>query len=266
MLTHLDHIVLLRKEMGTALSDYTALLGAEPVFHIYENMFQTAYFQTGNVGLEIIAPDGPHAYDYIRDILGDAPSALTSLAFSADNIAQARHKLERRGLAPTDISESRNDRQKFRCPDSHCAGIKTFILSQPESAPRAAIHNNLRLDHLVINTPNPDRAIAHYGARLGLRFALDRTEEKWGARFMFFKIGDVVLEVIHRLGQNHDPSGDDHIWGLTWKVDDLEAAHKRLASKGVKTSEIRTGRKPGTRVFTVKSHTAGVPTLILEQA
>ncbi len=34
-------------------------------------------------------------------------------------------------------------------------------------------------------------------------------------------------------------------------------------SAGVEVSDLRTGRRPGTQVFTVKSHTAGVPTLMI---
>ena len=111
--------------------------------------------------------------------------------------------------------------------------------------------------------PNPDRAIAHYGARLGIRFALDRTNKDWGARFLFYKLGGIVLEVIHRTGETHDPLAADEIWGATWKVRDLLAHHTRLSEQGVTCSEIRTGRKPGTQVFTVKSHNGGIPTHFL---
>ncbi len=266
MLTRLDHIVLLQKHAGTTVEDYQLLLGARPQWEDLETQLGATYFQTGNVGLEIVSPLGLHSHDYVCDILGDKPGALTSLVFSTDNIEQCHHICKRRGLDPSDISESRHQRQKFRCPDEACHGIKTFILSEPKKQTLLNPVSDIKLDHIVINTPNPDRAIAHYGARLGLRFALDRTNEDWGARFMFFKLDDIVLEVIHRQGQKHDPSANDEIWGLTWKVDNLDAHHKRLSKKGVAVSETRMGRKPGTRVFTVKSHSGGIPTLFLEQS
>jgi len=78
-----------------------------------------------------------------------------------------------------------------------------------------------------------------------------------------FKLDDIVLEVIHRTGQKNDPLASDEIWGLTWKVDDLFAHHERLSAQGVVISEIRTGRKPGTEVFTVKSHNDDIPILFL---
>jgi hypothetical protein len=36
-------------------------------------------------------------------------------------------------------------------------------------------------------------------------------------------------------------------------------------SAGIDVSEVRTGRKPGTRVMTVRSGTCGIPTLLVER-
>jgi hypothetical protein len=46
-------------------------------------------------------------------------------------------------------------------------------------------------------------------------------------------------------------------------VQDIDAAHARMSQAGLDVSELRTGRKPGTRVFSVRQGTCGVPTLIL---
>jgi hypothetical protein len=46
-------------------------------------------------------------------------------------------------------------------------------------------------------------------------------------------------------------------------VPDIAAAHARLKAAGVELSEVRDGRRPGTQVFTVQSHTANVPTLVI---
>jgi len=40
----------------------------------------------------------------------------------------------------------------------------------------------------------------------------------------------------------------------------------RLDASGFDVSEVRDGRKPGTRVFSVRGGTCGVPTLILQPA
>jgi catechol 2,3-dioxygenase-like lactoylglutathione lyase family enzyme len=121
------------------------------------------------------------------------------------------------------------------------------------------------LDHVVIRTTHPNRAAALYGARLGLDMRLDRTEPKWGARLMFFRAGDLIIEIVHNLAD--EPSdAPDKLWGLSWRVANIEAANARLKSLAFDVSEIRPGRKPGTRVFTVKNNTLGVPTLILQPA
>lgn len=267
MLTNLDHIVLLCRNIERAKSDYALLLGTDPILTYQDHNFKTAIFQTSNTGLEIMAPIANSASESRAfEILGDRQSALTSLAFVTDDVDKAHHVLRRRGLDAGEITSMRSGGRKFRLSDESCHGVKTFIISNDMKTSSMLPGNGLALDHLVINTSNPDRAIAHYGARLGIRFALDRRIEQFGARFMFFKIASTVLEVIYRLNNTRSPDENDSIWGLTWKVDDLEFAHQRLSENSVEISEIRTGRKPGSRVFTVKSLTGGIPTLFISHA
>ncbi len=273
MLKTVDHIGLLTRDFDRAVQDYEVIFRAAPAWQSQDTQFKTVIFQSGNAALEIISPvDDSSAKNRVDEILGNRDSALTTLVFAVDNIDKTHHVLTRRGLNPGDVSDGESQDllsnqtrnwQMFRCDDAACAGIKTFILQHKSKPLTPNMKNGLRLDHLVINTSNPDRSIAHYGARLGIRFALDRTIDKFGVRFLFFKLGDLVLEIIHKPDSEHVSSGGDHIWGLTWKVEDLERAHERLRNAGVTVSDIRIGRKPGTKVFTVKSHSAGIPTLFL---
>jgi catechol 2,3-dioxygenase-like lactoylglutathione lyase family enzyme len=115
------------------------------------------------------------------------------------------------------------------------------------------------LDHIVIRTPEPERAAALYGARLGLHMRLDRHVA--GRRLMFFRCGDAIVEIVHDLAIS---DARDRLWGLSWRVADAEAARARLAAAGLDVSEVRPGMKPGTRVFTVRDNTCGVPTLMIE--
>lgn len=55
----------------------------------------------------------------------------------------------------------------------------------------------------------------------------------------------------------------DLFYGLAYRVREIEAAHARLRASGFELSQIRAGNKPGTRVFSVRDGTFGVPTLIL---
>ena len=117
------------------------------------------------------------------------------------------------------------------------------------------------MDHVVVSSADPERAAALYGARLGLDMALDRSHPDWG-RLMFFRCGDLIVEVVHRPDADADK---DKLWGLSWRVAEIDATRARLASAGIDVSEVRTGRKPGTRVLTVRNGTCGIPTLLVER-
>jgi catechol 2,3-dioxygenase-like lactoylglutathione lyase family enzyme len=277
MISGLDHIVLVCPEIATGTAVYSALLGRPPDWHaVSEDGAATAIFRLNNTALELMAPhgEGPVA-ERLGEIITDEGPGLKSLAFGTPDIEHAHHRLTRRGLKPHEIvpGDSRSDVsgkarawRRFRCADDETAGIRTFLIEhvsgalEPLDAPDSAVDS---LDHIVINTPDPDRAAALYGARLGLDLALDRTAPEWKTRFLFFRTGGLTFEVINRLGEDHDEGADDTIWGLTWAVHALEAAHERLLDGGFDVSEMREGRKPGSRVFTVRNGTLNVPTLFI---
>ncbi|MCI4643947.1 MAG: VOC family protein [Hyphomonadaceae bacterium] len=277
VITGLDHLVLICPDIEDGIARYTAVFGrgADWVSLDQAGGVATAQFRTENSALELMAPAGEGPVGQrLGELLEAGGPRLTSLVFLSQDLDVAHHDLTRRGLAPGEISSGRARHQetgelrswrRFRCADAACAGVKTFILQHdtPPAPPVAGPGQVARLDHLVITTPNPERAVALYGARLGLRFALDRTAEQWGTRFLFFRTGGLTLEVIHRLGEAPDPAESDQIWGLTWAVEDLEAAHARLSAQNADISPIRPGRKPGTRVFTLRRDTLGVPTLFI---
>ncbi len=116
------------------------------------------------------------------------------------------------------------------------------------------------VDHLVLRTGDAEACIALFGEELGIRLALDQTVPEWGGRMLFFRAGKLTLEVIQRDG---DTTGSDQFWGIAYHCADIESEHARLCGAGVLMSEIRKGRKAGTRVATVKSHCLGIPTLLI---
>ena len=119
------------------------------------------------------------------------------------------------------------------------------------------------LDHVVVSTEDPERAAALYGARLRLDMALDRSHQDWG-RLMFFRCGDLIVEIVHRPTAGADHS-HDKLWGLSWRVADADATRARLVAAGLDVSEVRAGRKPGTRVISVRNGTCGIHTLLVER-
>jgi catechol 2,3-dioxygenase-like lactoylglutathione lyase family enzyme len=122
------------------------------------------------------------------------------------------------------------------------------------------------IDHAVVQTADADGAIALYRDALGLRLALDRSFPDWGMRLVFLRVGGVTIEIAQPLSGAVGRAGTDRLWGLSWRVPNADAARARLAEAGVAVSEVRPGRKPGTRVLSVSDGTCGVPTLLIEPA
>ncbi len=277
MIKGLDHVVVAVRDLDAGIGAYEALLGRAPSWRAEAlgGGAEVAAFGLANVAVELIAPagDGPMAAR-LRAVLDAQGEGLVSIAFAVDDVERAHRRLTRVGLDPEPIAdgESVDDRsgarrrwRRTRASTTATHGVRIFLI-QPEApspSPLPAPTAVTGLDHVVIRTPDPERAAALYGARLGLDLRLDRSNPAWGARLMFFRCGDLIVEVAHDLKAGVS-SGPDRLWGLSWRVPDAGAAWDRLHAAGLDVSELRPGRKPGTRVFTVRDRTCGVPTLVLE--
>lgn len=281
MISGIDHIVLICPDIGAGITAYETITGRPADWQSSNAVDGTAsaLFRVENTALELLAPSGEGPVgDRIRAQLDAAGMGLVSIAFSAPDIDEAHRVLTRRGLSPSEITEGAGEDaasglaltwRRFRCDDAAMAGVRTFVITERTAglpAPSASPDAVSSLDHFVIGTPNVDRAAAIYGARFGLRLALDRREPRWNTHFLFFRTGGLTLEIVKRLDQDADPAGPDRYFGLTWETCDLQATHARLAAKGLDVSEVRTGRKPGSEVFTLREGTLGVPTLFIAHA
>lgn len=122
----------------------------------------------------------------------------------------------------------------------------------------------LAIDHVVINTPDPERAIHLWRDALGVRLALDREFPHRGLRMLFFRSAGVTLEYVSPIGSAG--TGDDQLNGVAYRVADVARVRERLLAAGLDVSEVRTGNKQGTLVATVRDQTEGVPTLLIEAA
>lgn len=201
---------------------------------------------------------------------------LSGLTFVIADANEAFRTCQRRALGPAEpvaFAEAHGDtlREGHRIELDTAAtfGVPISLVAYATPPPPAIQHADeaavTGLDHVVIRTTHPNRAAALYGARLGLDLRLDRTEPKWGSRLIFFRCGDLIVEVVHNLA-DEPSSAPDKLWGLSWRVKNADAAQARLKSDGFDVSDVRTGRKPGTRVFTVRNNTLGIPTLMVEPA
>jgi catechol 2,3-dioxygenase-like lactoylglutathione lyase family enzyme len=276
VITGLDHVVLLVEDIQAAAAAYQTLFARAPAWQNTGEGADRVLFTLDNMTLELMSPSGDGAQtERIRAVLAAQGEGLASLCFRTGDIGKMHRRLDRLALKPEPVAEveSRDATsgatlswQRTRAATEATRGVRLFFLELAKERPlsvRNAVASISALDHVVISTADPERAAALYGARLGLDMALDRAHPDWG-RLMFFRCGDLIVELVHR----PDPKADkthDRLWGLSWRVADIEATRARLSSAGVDVSEARAGRKPGTRVLTVRSGTCGIPTLLVER-
>ena len=269
MIEALDHIAIAVSDLDRAGTAFEALLGRPPDWREEAAGARHACFQLDNVALDIVQPDGSgETGDRVRARLADGGDGLWGLAFATTDLDETRRVLARRGAPtgePADLLSTDAWRLAFVDPAaSHGVPIALAERSRPVRRRPVAGRADCvaALDHVVINTPNPDRALALYGARLGLDFRLDRSNPQWGSRLMFFRCGGAVVEIGARI-DTPPTDGPDRLSGLAWRIADPDAAQARLAGAGFDVSEVRKGRKPGTKVFTVRAGIPGAPSLML---
>jgi catechol 2,3-dioxygenase-like lactoylglutathione lyase family enzyme len=280
MITGLDHIALVVRDLDAAVDGYTRLLGVTPNWIGRGGGVRQAWFQFPNMALDVIAPEGEGAFaDGMRAHLEAGGEGIWAVAFIAADIETFAGLLTRRGIAatpPAGVRTTADDGRTRTWLGSNLdakatGGLQLLLMAPPKdgvawplSEPTGAGAIE-KLDHVVVNTGNVDRALAVYGAKLNLDLRLDRENPQWNARQLFFRVGDAVVEMGARIGEPdlEALAKPDRFGGLAWRVTDPEAAQARIAAAGFDVSEVRTGRKPGTKVFTVRDAPGGAPTLML---
>jgi catechol 2,3-dioxygenase-like lactoylglutathione lyase family enzyme len=276
VITGLDHVVVLLGDIEAGAKAYELLLGRAPSWRSQTDGAETVLFTLDNMTLELMAPAGASAAaDGIRTVIKIWGEGLASLCFRVADVAKIHRRLDRLALKPDPIAEveSRDigsgatlSWKRTRAATEMTRGVRMFFLElakeRPHSAATAAAPI-LALDHVVVSTEDPERAAALFGARLGLDMALDRSHQEWG-QLMFFRCGDLIVEVVRRPVAGADQNRDK-LWGLSWRVADIDATRARLVAAGIDVSEVRAGRKVGTRVMSVRSGACGIHTLLLER-
>lgn len=286
MIQSLDHIIIAVSDLDAATSSYARLLGRTPSWRGEHPAEGTAnsLFRLDNTYLELLSPTGDGKLGrQLKSWIEARGEGPLGLAFGTDDAEVCHTSLAERGLAPTPVEsglgrdvESGAFRrwQRVGLPLQVTRGVLLFAIehtSPPEILPLAPPMGDAdatlhALDHAVVITPDADAAKALYGEGLGLRLALDKEFPQWGARQLFFRVGGVTVELGARLSDS-DPARDntsDQLWGFAYQTRDIEAARARMGESGFDISEIRDGRKPGTRVCSVRDGTSGVPTLVVE--
>jgi catechol 2,3-dioxygenase-like lactoylglutathione lyase family enzyme len=276
VISGLDHVVVLVNDLAAAAAAYQTLFARTPAWRGSGDGADRVLFTLDNMTLELLSPSGDGATaSRIRSVIAEQGEGLASLCFRTIDIGRMHRRLERLSLRPEPVGEAESQDaetgatlswKRTRAATDATRGVRLFFLELDRERP-LSVHTEAAsitaMDHVVVATGDPERAAALYGARLGLDMRFDRSHPEWG-RLMFFRCGDLIVEVVHRPGNDLDPARD-RLWGLSWRVADADATRARLAAAGVDVSDVRTGRKPGTRVLTVRSGTCGIPTLLVER-
>jgi catechol 2,3-dioxygenase-like lactoylglutathione lyase family enzyme len=276
MISGLDHIVVLVGDIAAAETAYQTLFARAPAWRNSGDGAERVLFTLDNMTLELMAPSGEGVIaERIRAVLGEQGEGLASICFRTGDIAKMHRRLDRLTLKPEQVTEAESSDaasgatlswKRTRAATDATRGVRLFFLELAKERPlsvRTAAASITALDHVVISTANPEAAAALYGARLGLDMALDRSHPEWG-RLMFFRCGDLIIEIVHRPGKDTGAKRD-RLYGLSWRVADIDATRARLIAAGLDVSDVRIGRKPGTRVLTVRSGGCGIPTLLVER-
>lgn len=280
MLDTLDHVVIAVRDLEASTAALGRLLGRRPSWrggHPADGTANTL-FRLDDTYIELLSPRsaGPIA-ERLEAWLAQHGEGLFALAFGTRDAEACARGLRARGLGggePTD-GEGREQRsgveRRWRTvmlPEAETRGVVLFAIehrsppgrlpaAEPEGDPRAAVSG---CDHVVVNTADADAASALYGGKLGLRLALDRSFPEWGVRLLFFRVGGITVEIAAPLGAGGEP---DRLWGISYRVPDVEAARARLAGLGFDVSEVRAGRRANSRVCTVRGEPCGVATLLI---
>ena len=278
MIEKLDHLVIAVNDLDSAIDSYTKLFGYGPSWRGIHKQLGTAnaLFPVENTYLELLASNGEEGAGaaMIKATLELNGEGLAGLVLGTSNINDLKESLLASGVELQDLSigEGVDSDQGLKrtwknlfLPFSLTRGMFAFII-QHETGELPAVHGRSsstinKLDHVVVNTNDPEGFKSLYGDTFGIRLALDQTVEKWGGRMLFFRLNHTTIEVIGKPNED-DPA--DKLWGLAWSVEDLKATHQRLVKEGIEISEVKAGRKENTLVCTVKSDTCNVPTLLIE--
>jgi catechol 2,3-dioxygenase-like lactoylglutathione lyase family enzyme len=188
MITGLDHVVVLVRDIEAGVATYQTLFARAPAWRSSSDGAETVLFTLDNMSLELMAPRGDGAAaDRIRGVLTEQGEGLASICFRTGDVARMHRRLDRLTLKPEPIADAESfdansgaisSWRRTRAATDTTRGVRLFFLELANERPHSAAIASApvtAMDHIVISTGDPERAAALYGGRLGLDMALDRS-------------------------------------------------------------------------------------------
>ena len=277
MISTLDHIILAVENLNVAEKNYKKIFGIDPVWRGEHKELGTAnvIFNLENTYLELLSANGDGlGAALVNHYLEKDGEGLIGIVFGTNDLNEVAKSIKDKGFNIGDITEGEgtnsdeSEKRKWKnlfLPPELTRGLFSFIIQHTDGNLPSSKHVMQsavnKLDHIVINTNDADGFIGIYKNVFGLRLALDKTIEAWNRRMLFFRFNKTTIEVIE---ENDDKEPSDKLWGLAWAVEDLQETYDRLIKEGLELTQVKPGIKDKTLVSTIRSHTHGVPTLIIQ--
>ena len=276
-MANLDHIIIAVADLEQAGRDYALMLGRRPSWRGTHPDYGSAncLFRLDNCYIELLAANGKGwAADMVNGVLDKQGQSLCALVFGTQDSAAFLENARAHGLTVSDPvaghgidddSGAKRSWQNMHWDAAAARGIFSFCIEHDDidALPMAEIDATgpiHAVDHVVVQTKSKDAAKKFYGDQMGIRLALEQDVPDWGGTQLFFRTNSMSIEVI----ASPKAKDEDGLWGLALKTEDIVATQRRLSDAGINVSEVRDGRKPDTKVCTVKSHVCDVPTLLIE--
>lgn len=277
MINSLDHLIVAVSDINLAEKNYTKIFGIDPVWRGEHKELGTenCLFNFENTYFELLAAKGDGlGATLVNYYLQESGEGLIGVVLGTEDLEDCYKRLQQKEYTLGEISDGEGvnfkdsatrEWKNLFLPPELTRGIFTFIIQHTKGNLEKFKGNDKsvvnKLDHVVIQTNDADGFIEIYRDAYNIRLALDKHVKEWKSRMLFFRINKTTIEVIEKK-DDEDPV--DKLWGLSWNVDSIEQAHKRLTDQGIKVTPIKKGIKENTLVATIKSHTSNVPTLLIE--
>jgi hypothetical protein len=133
-------------------------------------------------------------------------------------------------------------------------GVPTTKSEALTATPGTHANGVTAIDHVVLLSPDLNRTVESLAA-IGMDPRRERDGELGGQpiRQIFFRFGEVIVEVVGSLGTASD--GPSTLWGITYIVADIDATASFF---GDRTAPVQDAVQPGRRITTLRHRDFGM--------